>query len=351
MGYCYHELVPPAILLDNPGLTKEEFIEQLDQTHVSQFQEFKIKDPWDSHDEEETIYHQGLSGLVDILGLEEGGRFLQTQTPTIDANGLKIRPPFLSHDLVRDPETRKLALVKEVVIHLGNKVGKPTKLQISSAKELHEGNILTAGNELFLPKYADQAKILSITREKWVTETYEDGWGDPEEFKVCNYVLKVLPIHIEEETKRYRTDEEMYQDYPQFHPAFRYDFDQPKGKFSISLSKGRFRWYQQEGRFYLDPETFDRLLANTTSVLDRFGYVDLILTAEAIKNQAWKMLSRRGLIHMRKFLKDFPEANQRYEKAIFNSFLSLAAKRRQQTNIDLLRMRLQPGIKPLDSSI
>lgn len=32
MGFAYSELIPPAILLDNPGVTKEEFAHFLGQT-------------------------------------------------------------------------------------------------------------------------------------------------------------------------------------------------------------------------------------------------------------------------------------------------------------------------------
>lgn len=71
-----------------------------------------------------------------------------------------------------------------------------------------------------------------------------------------------------------------------------------------------------------------------------FGYTDLILTAEAIRNKAWKLLSRRGLSHKLAFLEDFPQANERYTKAVIDAEASFNARNRGLTTTDFLRMRL-----------
>lgn len=72
MGYPYHKLIAPAILFKNPGITREEFVEILDQTHSPLFREYAEEEPWDYYDEkfEDERYHSGLEGLAQFLGLE-----------------------------------------------------------------------------------------------------------------------------------------------------------------------------------------------------------------------------------------------------------------------------------------
>ena len=60
MGYPYNELIAPAILLTNPGITREEFIKLLDETHSSCIHEYRPGDPWDYYVYEDEIYHRGL---------------------------------------------------------------------------------------------------------------------------------------------------------------------------------------------------------------------------------------------------------------------------------------------------
>ena len=102
-------------------------------------------------------------------------------------------------------------------------------------------------------------------------------------------------------------------------------------------TEGKFFWRIEEGRYFLDGKTFDRITAGLTSV--QYGYTDLILTAEAIKHGAWKLLSRRGLKHIPDFLRDFPDSRERYRRAIWDSHTSLYAKRKGMTVNEFLRMR------------
>jgi len=123
-----------------------------------------------------------------------------------------------------------------------------------------------------------------------------------------------------------------------------YDFSQPEGHFSVGWGWKNFLWRLEDGKYYLDEETFNRIPAGFFQ-RDRkgelsYGYTDLILTAEAIKHEAWKLLSYRGLDHLGYFMKDFPDSKQRYEQAVWDSHTSLAAKNRGMTVTELLRLRL-----------
>jgi len=68
MGAPFDGLIPATILLDNPGVTKEEFMELL--------QGLKVKGDWNF------LYFSGLEGLARILNL-------RTNPDYYDASSLK----------------------------------------------------------------------------------------------------------------------------------------------------------------------------------------------------------------------------------------------------------------------
>ncbi len=211
MGYAYHELIPAAILLDNPGITKDVFVQKLDQTHFTAGR-VNSRARWSTHKHQGYIddyYHKGLEGLAVVLGLDE---------------------------------------------------------------------------------------------------------SNP-------------------------------------------DFSQQLGSF---FRANQFRWKQSDGRYSLDPQTFDVIPLHyfpynrddnwaqwrqeNEPLPGEFGYSDLLLTAEVIKQQAWKLLSYKGLNHRKNFFNRYPESQQRWEKAITDAEISFYAKRHEMTHQEMLRMRLSGNL-------
>ncbi len=56
MGSACGDLIMPAILYMNPGKTKEELSELIDEVEASPLTEFKDSDPWDIHHREYIDY-------------------------------------------------------------------------------------------------------------------------------------------------------------------------------------------------------------------------------------------------------------------------------------------------------
>lgn len=221
MGYPYAELVAPAILLNNPGLTKEEFAGLLDETRSSDFREFSQADPWDSHDEKDPR-QKGLEGLADALSLQ-------------------LRPEIWT---------------------------------------------------------------LMETRSQSERTPFKD----------------------------------LYDQYP---PETKYDFAKERGNFRVVFNRFDFLWLNRDGRYYLDPEMLDSMpISFRSSGWNGYGYTDLVVTAEAIKHQAWKVLSRRGRQHIPAFFRDFPDSYDRYSRAVFDAEASFNARNRAKNHTELLRMRL-----------
>lgn len=94
MGYPYAELVGPAILLDNPGVTKEEFSGLFDATHTSDYKEFSFKDKWSAHEKKSKHKEMGLGRLAQMLKLEDSPDFMKFQEPSFDENGLPLQAPI-----------------------------------------------------------------------------------------------------------------------------------------------------------------------------------------------------------------------------------------------------------------
>ncbi len=305
MGFAYVDLIPAAILLDNPGITREEFSELLDKTHYSWIKRYEREDPWDSYNFNEPDikdYHSGLNGLAKVLGLTESKEFIKFQKPRVDENGLFVKAPDLW------PARKEDEHAYEVVIHEKN-VFEPTKV---------------------------------IEALSWTKLQVEDIWKEVqlsiEKGIVTRIFEEIKPFYSKFREEKFQTKEKLYEKWPQFHSDFKYDWSQKRGSLKALLAENCFFWRQQDKRYYLHDKTFD-IISPSFRISRDFGYTDLILTAEAIKNKAWKLLSYRGDIHIPQFLKNFPDSRKRHGKAVWDAYTSLYAKSKQMPVRDFLKMR------------
>ncbi len=350
MGYMFTELVPPAILLDHPGVTREEYAQLLSQTHPSG-REYSASDPWEVHSGMGLgDYSEGSQSVADALGLRYSQQFKDFQSATIDTQGLRLYPPSY-YITTRNFRYHNGKRYHYVVTHERNRVSKQP--------------VVVRGAFISEPGYREDIEhdegeisagiVTKVLRRRRVDNSayvyHTDDEGRVVEREAINkdyfytYTVELKPVTAVKRVHRYPTAEALYQSWPQFRPENKYDFTQTRGRFHVALSDDTFRWVQQDGRYYLDPATFDRIPA---SFRDRsqgygFGYTDLILTAEAIKAGAWKLLSYRGLKHAEAFLADFPATRPRFEQAVWDSHTSLSAKRRNLTYTDLIKMRVNPS--------
>ena len=333
MGYPYNELVAPAVLLANPGITREKFAALLDQTHSSSFKEYQQSEAWDYYDArfEDNLYHRGLEGLAHILSLEYSEpykEFIAPPNPKTDENGLLIHPPrnFSSVPHIGTVED----IVKSrfvVIVHKRNIVEPRMRTTRYSWDRLSIGSIweeVQLGEEMGI--------VTKIFTETELNEGEDDMDNGPN----WEYNMEIKPFYGEYDTILFETEEDLWEAWPQFHPDNIFDWSQEKGHFSRSEKK--FLWLRKEDRYYFDPQTFHQIPAGTNA--GGLGYTDLILTAGALRHNAWKILSYRGLEHLQQFLRDFPDVARDYEKAVWDSHTSLHAKRKGMTVTQLLRERL-----------
>ncbi len=320
MGYIYTELIPPAILYDNPGLTKAEFIQMLDNTRSSGGEVDKTK-PWSySKDHVLSDFHLGSGGLARVLGLEESDEYRKLQAIRLGRYDLPIYPP-LDLMVLDDYDNDLLRVMYEVHIHHGHEFGRTRVMNLSAFSQPVIGTLVDLDGKYWCEGVVTE--ILQRAGEK-------------------SAKAAVVPFKTVVEVKRYPSLESMYQEWSQFVPEFRYNWLQDRGSFHISLTQDKFLWLMREGRYFLDPETFNKIPVGFLSSKDgSFGYTDLILTSEAIKQKAWKLLSQRGLNHGVDFIQDFPDARVAWEKAIIDAEGSFEAQRDGLTHTEFLRLRLE----------
>jgi len=330
MGYGYNVLVAPAVLLANPGISREEFVELLGKTHSSYFYEYRYKDAWDyySSKTEDRLYHRGLEGLARILGLRYSKRFIEFQKPRVDENGLMLKAP----ELIPFGERHHYNFI--VWMHEKNSFDEPLDKKLVSRKKLKEGDVWYDRFDGY-----DGGVVLGIIEEKG------QGWEsrkNPGSFSRYSYNLTIRPFRHKTRDECFKSEKDLYDKWPQFHTGFKHDWMQEKGYLTtIGMMGGdNFSWIQRNGKYYLSDETFERMPASLGCSGLLLGYVDLVMTSEAIRLKAWKVLSYKGLKHFSSFIKRFPEAALAYEKAVWDSHLSLYAKEQAMSASELLRLRI-----------
>lgn len=319
MGYSYSELIPPAILLDNPRITRKEFVRLLSNINASGPE-----------------YHKGLHGLASILRLHSNKKVKSTD---IDEHGIPLSPPHFSVNSYRHNERWTPPKFK-VVVHVRNEVEPVRRVKKGSSGRLKVGKDWV--EEFIFPK--EKGLVLAIFEETNLlpgisTGEYSPGSDGPRYL----YDMKILPFRVLREKQEFDSLEELTTAWPQFDPNCMYEFSQKTGVFGTgTFGKNNFVWFQTNGRYYLDrTKTFNRIPASFNADIMSYGYTDLILTAEAIKHKVWKLLSsKKNKKYLEDFLRNFSDSFRRYEQAVWDSHTSLWAKKQEMTVYELLRMRI-----------
>lgn len=336
MGYAYHELLPVAVVMDNPGLDRHQLAEELSKVHFN-WNDVSEDESWNYHDDNpEDGYGQGLKSVAERLGLGVSRRFRDYQVRCLEDGLTILGVPHIQrgYDLRRGKRDGKLDLSINYGVRLG-----PAKY---SDGEMYFP--LGWGAKDFGVGSTGQGE--SDERQYIVTRVDQFEGVDENRYKVKFEAVPVEAIH---QKRKFKTLNEIYTEFPELCPEFLYDFDQSEGRFTCEWTDHMYSmfWKMRDGRYYLDEKSFDKMPASFLSSISlghgfNFGYCDLVLTAEAIRHQAWRLLSRHGVNHLKRFLEDFPDSRIRYEQAVWDSHTSLSAKKDGKSVNELLRMRLGP---------
>lgn len=341
MGLATHQLVYAAALLDHPqGLSKNAYIALMDQAHVSEYTRFEKGDPMSSYTSGAGDLCRGSKGLALALRLDHSRQYDEFYRPVLDSRGLVVcSPSYFCYSDQREKETLKVTShhVVEYLQNVPRIIDKPA-IETETLEDIWRN---------FSGSYEIEKLVVEELRRLRSGEksSLEEAFAVPYTFR-GKWFYALFRIET------YMTEEEVWQRWPQFHPDFVYDFAQEKGVFAVAMGGNNFLWRQEGGRYFLDPETFNRIPASLRASGEgkhSWGYTDLVITAEAMRHGAWKLLSRRGFDHIPEFLQEFPDSRERLEEAIRDSHTFLAGKEwrenhqsRPLTVEELLRLRLTP---------
>ena len=334
MGYADGDLILPAILYMNPGKTREEISELMDRVKASPVYTFKDYDPWGIYEGGDFDLHRGLEGLASLLWLGKSKEFKRFTGPKKDENGLEIEPP--EYTIEYD------TLEARIIVHEGNIIKKPKRIEGHSDCKLKIGDVF---KEVYHYPVGDEGIVTRIYSEECDTSDNNGFNGMP----LYTYDMKIKPIIREYRVEKFNSREELWEKWPQLHPNNRFDWSKERGHFG-SVGDGMFlhafSWRMKNERYYLDEKSFNIMPASIRcedppSVFDNsWGYTDLIITIEAIKNKAWKLFSYVGRKFNSDLLRDFPSAKKAYGKAVWDSHTSLYAKQNNMSILDFLRYRI-----------
>ena len=338
MGYAYDCLIPAGILYNQPGLTKEEFVEALNRIPVH------------THDISSN-YWGGLEALAHILHLQPSSGSVEgdvRQYIELDRNKiLRYASKYIESVYTGDDRASKLLhLVR--VNH--REWSREEFTLIRDYFSLEESEIIDKGTLFALQ---ENNCVLEEEREHFRTFLHQSFSGARVEQSIDLSVqagtgilkkrkIVITPIEIyEEKRKEYHSLEQLFQDYPQLHPDQRFDWTQQRGKLCFTdFNRIPLYWFKIDNNYFFDEEHAKTVL---TGKYPGENWVDLILTAGAVKNKFWKVLQYRGLEHSIEFFIEHPEVLREYNKARWDADTSLAAQKRGMTNAEFLRFRLEHG--------
>src|SRR3989344_8507432 len=226
MGNVNTAYIPPAILYLNPGLTREEFAQELNKIRVG--------DPTDHHREwndfgdpkkEKPYFHGGIFELGDILQLHQRERWF--------------------YECAQEEEVPALVVVR-----------------------YKKRNIWQE------PRYRVEGR----------------------------------------RTRSYPSLANLVKEHPQYNPDKVFDWSKSSGSFhSIFVGECEWEWKKREDRYFLSEYPPIKSRAQPEGI-----YSSIVITAEAIKAQAWNLFGWEGYNHTRRFLVDHPDAQTAHAKALQN---------------------------------
>ncbi|MFB6075792.1 MAG: hypothetical protein ABEK17_01475 [Candidatus Aenigmatarchaeota archaeon] len=329
MGYARVELIPPAVLHMNPGVTREEYLELLENIPFTLAEFYDSDKDWDDVETGEySLINDGLEELGGILNLSFTNEYREFQSEERDENDLVIESPRKEYDC--DEE------VYRVLNHRENEIIEDGIVELSVADGLEEGDVYW---------YGYNYKVKDIVEE--------ENTGSDDMHTYYDYKINALVFRKDYDVDVFESREELWEKWPQFHPDNIFDWFQDRGNFRDTNNKfhpSKFIWKQADGKYYLDEETFEEIPVSwAVSNMDEenkdmygayVGYTDFIITLEGLKRKAWKLFVSGGMQHLKDFFKDYPEAKREHERAVWDFYSSEHAKEKDMSNKDLLRYRL-----------
>ena len=319
MGYYYSELIAPAVLFDNPGVTASEYTRLLDQT--DRYFLYSPADPY---------------RLAKKLSLAHTRQFKNFNQSTTDFQGLEIFPPSI---FPYQPY--------EVRVHLSNTLLPSKRYQIIDCDEIKSNTIIPIGVP-YEEKFCLVDKVVQIQKRSLPNNNTAYYCEIDPKKQYYNFFIEGRELIRNFQCQRFDNIEDLFKNWPQFVPENVYDFSVNHGSFFTghsSIGIENFCWLMNNGRYFLDPITFDKIPAGGNIRKFGVGYTDLIITSEIIKNNGLDLLGynsrdKEQEVQLQNFLDRHPQSRSRVNIAVWDAHTSIYAKNKGMTHFDFIRFRV-----------
>jgi len=344
MGFPYESLIPPAILLDTDGLTREEFAKKL-----FIFEKSMVN------------IHHGLHGIATLLHLpvtEQYKTFLESEEQNITFFGSTIKKLYFETKISESIYNKYNPATPEKIKyynHVHYIVDEYIETYLGHRKQVNtDFGYAAQKGEIYYNKSDEEReyidRIVNIAEER-----FEDN--PP----IYHTEMIVRPVKIKNVINKFHSIKSLCKQFPMFHPDFMYDFNQSSGRISVD-DHGKYYWMKKDDKYYLDKEkTFNTIQAaiyhykkgkkkedGEDEYERQMGYSSLIMTAEAIRHNKKNLMFWMGIGEsITNFIKKHPEVAARRENAVWDGYTSLFAKSNNMTHSELLRYRML-GMIPRD---
>ncbi len=343
MGAPHDAFVPAAILLENPGITLEEFDERLRSVgpfykqHTSPFGRNSLIFNLNP-------YRTGVLPILrDILRVESDLRVIEPIK--------KDRWSIPSLEAVPTPGMQSwLSPTYNVNKYLGTRQGEIETREGADYGDYKEGKEICWGleqknyfclNGTLQEDHKGMDRKNTFRIEEIISRTIKQiGAQQVPQAKLK--LTRTIPVYQQE---TFETLGDLTKNYPKFSPARLFNLGQERGRLYVGHPFGIFlRWFKKSQGYYLDTK---HLLEMEKLSHDKISpdsiYTSIILTAEAIKHKEWEMVSyasgdeRDGILAQ--FLMAHPDSKIRHDNQLIQFWDSKNALDNGLTNSQWLANR------------
>lgn len=351
MGGAFDDLVPAAILFDNPGITLEGFRRKLSYVCPREIYSDVAFGKGDHvHD-----YFFNLFGLR-INPDFDAERFLGLPfaESVFDPNP---EDPLKFKKLEYIPRASKIrwkSPLYRVINYEGTIEDTSQTVTFRTLKSFELGNTVRflgyekdnspyiyANGERLSFKDLNDITDLGFKINK-ILDKQEEREGNDELWKYVADVSRLVPFYG---SKEYEGLKALVKDRPEFDPKQVVDYSPKEGILWTGHTFGylALRWFRRGEGYFLDTSAFLKQKDNYRHHHEDFAYSSLILTSEAIKKKEWKFLGYGSGIHHAlwdiEILVNHPSTIMRRANAILGFWDCKDAQMQGLTNSEWLRQR------------
>jgi hypothetical protein len=349
MGGPCDQLIPAAILYDNPGLTLEEFSSKL-YSAVSRIKRGDLKSymPFDEYQMGEILHLRHTRQYRQILKFYFDNEFNYTTRSMHHLNGKyhvqnQLIKEITIEDIVVNIDYLESSYNKVVGYRKGDHI-MPTHCSDPPIESQGDNDVLQAV-EILETKIEQNDIDNNIIKQK----------------------IRARGLRFEKSEEEFGCNEDLVRKYPEYAPRKIYNFSQKTGILYPSRKLWKesiFMWKKDEERYYLDLAHLSANISpNSLYARDArqhsdgcangeidswyhegetgpYSLSDLVLTCEALRRRQWDVLRYVGFRHdFTDFIYSNEKTLRRYEQAVFDSETSVFARKQGWTYTELLMNR------------